>query len=128
MRYCPNLDCPHRQLTGSQAEFLDHVARCAECDTALTTEPLPSIPPEESADVEIDWVLLTRFATVPEADLAATRLESEGIPVWVADESMSQMNPSHIAAMGWVKVYVPTADLSLAQELLALPELERREK
>jgi putative signal transducing protein len=128
LRYCPNLDCPYRQLTGSQAEFLDHVERCAECGTALTTEPLPPIPPEESADVEIDWVLLAWFASVPEAQLATTWLESEGIPVWVADEYMGQMNPSHIAAMGWVKVYVPAVDLSVAQELLALPESERPEK
>ncbi len=85
MRYCPNLDCSHRQLTGSQAEFLDHVERCAECGVLLDTEPLPQTPHEESDNTaEIDWVLVARFSTVLEAHLAAARLESAGIPVWVA--------------------------------------------
>jgi hypothetical protein len=35
VRYCPNLDCPHRQRIGSPAEFLDHVMRCSDCATKL---------------------------------------------------------------------------------------------
>jgi hypothetical protein len=35
VRYCPNLDCPHRQRIGSPAEFLEHVVRCSDCATKL---------------------------------------------------------------------------------------------
>lgn len=50
MRYCPNLDSPHRQLTGSRADFLDHVEYCAKYGTLLDTELLPQPPHEESTD------------------------------------------------------------------------------
>lgn len=38
MKYCPNANCRHREASGSQAEYLDHVAVCADCGAALVAE------------------------------------------------------------------------------------------
>jgi hypothetical protein len=38
MKHCPNANCRHRALSGSQAEYLDHVATCADCGAALVAE------------------------------------------------------------------------------------------
>jgi len=55
MKYCPNANCRHRATSGSQAEFLDHVALCADCGAALVAAPgslvqLPPAPTPTQAD------------------------------------------------------------------------------
>jgi hypothetical protein len=35
VKYCPNLQCPHRLRVRSPAEFLDHVASCSDCQAPL---------------------------------------------------------------------------------------------
>ena len=39
MKYCPNTNCRHRATSGSQAEYLDHVAACADCGAPLVAGP-----------------------------------------------------------------------------------------
>jgi len=50
MKYCPNAICGHRLTSHSQAEYLDHVAKCADCGAALVAEPgaLVQLPPTTS--------------------------------------------------------------------------------
>lgn len=57
MKYCPNANCRHRLTSGSQAEYLDRVAVCADCGAELVAAPgtvvqVPSAPVthEDSAE------------------------------------------------------------------------------
>ena len=68
MKYCPNANCRHRAASGSQAEYLDHVAACADCGASLVAGPgsLVELPPttqeESSESAEPDEDLRDRQA------------------------------------------------------------------
>ena len=45
MMYCPNAQCPERQLVGPPSEYADGVHSCPICGAPLVTAP-PVFPPE----------------------------------------------------------------------------------
>ncbi|MDB4932673.1 MAG: hypothetical protein JWM10_5157, partial [Myxococcaceae bacterium] len=52
MRTCPNVECPHRTLTGQRAAFADDRERCSDCESVLLVgaaeeeaEPAPPAAP-----------------------------------------------------------------------------------
>lgn len=51
MKYCPNANCGHRMTSGTQAEYLEHVAACADCGAALVATPgaMVQLPPSTLA-------------------------------------------------------------------------------
>ena len=54
MKYCPNANCRHLATSGSQAEYLERVAVCADCGAALVAEPgaLVQLPPTQHDSTE----------------------------------------------------------------------------
>jgi hypothetical protein len=56
MKYCPNANCWHRATSGSQAEYLDHVAACADCGASLIAGPgsLVELPTRATQDDSVD--------------------------------------------------------------------------
>ena len=66
-------------------------------------------------------VIIGRYSTPYEANMAKSKLESAGIPAFVADEYTIGMNWLYSNALGGVKLQVPG---SLASEALALLDAE----
>src|SRR5580704_353168 len=66
-------------------------------------------------------VTIASFPSVIEAQLAKSRLESEGIDCFVADENIVTMNWLYSNAVGGVKLQVDRADFEVARQLLELP-------
>ena len=66
--------------------------------------------------------MLTTIATYSfpyEAQIARARLDSEGIPAFVADEQTINMQWLYSNAMGGVRLQVPSAYVERAKEILA---------
>jgi hypothetical protein len=63
--------------------------------------------------------VLQRFNRPSEAHLARSLLESEGIPVWLGDEHINEVNPLLGPAVGWVRLRVPAELVTEARQLLA---------
>lgn len=42
--YCPNPNCPERELAGTANEYAEHITGCPICGTQLVHDP-PSFPP-----------------------------------------------------------------------------------
>jgi hypothetical protein len=63
-------------------------------------------------------VTVAAFSLAIEADLARTKLESEGIECFVADEHTVTMNWLYSHAIGGVKLKVWQSDLQRAKEIL----------
>ena len=63
---------------------------------------------------------VARFSFPYEAQVARAKLESEGIPAFVADEHTINMQWLYSNAMGGVKVQVPNSCRDAALEVLAM--------
>ncbi|MDD2540625.1 MAG: DUF2007 domain-containing protein [Desulfuromonadaceae bacterium] len=68
-------------------------------------------------------VTIGRYSTPYEAHMVKSRLESEGIPAFIADEYTIGINWLYSNALGGVKVRVPAPLASEALQILA-PEIE----
>lgn len=64
-------------------------------------------------------VTIASFSTPLEANMARLKLESAGIPAFVADEYTIGMNWLYSNALGGVKLQVPESMISEAQEIMA---------
>jgi hypothetical protein len=65
-----------------------------------------------------DLVTIARFSSAIEAHLARTKLESEGIQAFVADEHMIAINPIYDLALGGVKLQIKNSDVERARKSL----------
>lgn len=74
MRYCPNIDCPHRQRVEWPAEFLDHVLRCSDCGARLVASEEDAIAGRQPA------------SAVPYRALAEVPREERAVPERRANE------------------------------------------
>ena len=71
-----------------------------------------------------DLVTLASYRDVIEANVVRSRLESEGIPCFLADEHLVQMNWLYSDAIGGVKLQVVESDVEEAMRILrGNPEL-----
>ena len=66
----------------------------------------------------MDLVTIQRFSTPHEAFLAKSRLESEGIPAFVQDANIVQMNWLYSNLVGGVRLQVAFGDATQAIEIL----------
>ena len=64
------------------------------------------------------------YANLPEAQVAQSRLDSEGIPTFLKNEFTLLMQPLWSQAMGGVELQVPQEFLAEAREILDLPPFE----
>ena len=69
-------------------------------------------------------VTIASFSFPHEAHIARAKLESEGIPAFVADEHTINMQWLYSNALGGVKVQVPDTFVKQANEVLALNDSE----
>jgi hypothetical protein len=71
--------------------------------------------------MEENLVTVMTFSTLWEAEMAASRLESEDVPAYLKDGETVNMNWLLSNAVGGVKVQVTNADLRKAKEILSAP-------
>jgi rubredoxin len=64
-------------------------------------------------------ITLAQFSKPEEAHLLRLRLEAGGVPAFVQDENLVQLNWLYSNAIGGVRVQVFEADLDAAKEILA---------
>ncbi len=69
----------------------------------------------EAADV----LEVARFSTIPEAALAASFLQQQGVRSWLPDRDMATMNPDLLIAIGGVRVVTTTAQIVEARAIIA---------
>jgi Putative prokaryotic signal transducing protein len=72
---------------------------------------------DESTSVSGDLVLIARYSTVLDAQLLQSRLEVEGVPAFVVDDNIVQMNAFLTMAVGGVRVFVPESFAARAREI-----------
>jgi ribosomal protein S27AE len=72
------------------------------------------------------FITVATFRYPVEAHLAKSKLESEGIEVYVADENIVAINWLYSNAVGGVKVQVREDEADRARALLQAPQPERR--
>jgi len=64
--------------------------------------------------------LLEKYANLPEAYLVKVMLESNGIPVVVQADALSQIFPGPAGGgMGFISLYVQEDDLDVARQLIS---------
>lgn len=64
------------------------------------------------------WVTLVSCGAVMEADFVRSRLESEGIRVFIPDENLMTAAAWGLNAYGYIRVQVSPTDYEKARELL----------
>jgi ribosomal protein L37AE/L43A len=71
-----------------------------------------------------ELVTIARYRDLPEAWIAKGKLESAGIPCFVADDNMARMNWFYGNAIGGIRLQVGSEYVSTARELLkeSVPE------
>lgn len=66
-----------------------------------------------------DWEVLTTVVGEPQAQLVASFLRAEGIPVQFRSHVPPSVYPFTVNGLAEVRILVPTADLDRAREALA---------
>ena len=66
-----------------------------------------------------DVLEVARFSTIPEAELAASFLQQQGVRAWLPDRDMATMNPDLLIAIGGVRVVTTTAQIVEARAIIA---------
>ena len=66
-----------------------------------------------------DLLEVARFSTIPEAELAASFLQQQGVRAWLPDRDMATMNPDLLIAIGGVRVVTTTAQIVEARAIIA---------
>ena len=107
-------------------EFVDNVRRCPDCDVALVVpEPESDRPRPDPAAFESsgDSIVVLRTGRLFEADMAASALETAGVPHFRQEQSSSGLSfampaaPSAGPGILWV-VRVPEAVAEQARSVL----------
>ncbi|MEO8588034.1 MAG: DUF2007 domain-containing protein [Flavobacteriales bacterium] len=71
-----------------------------------------------------DWSTVRYYQNALEANYARCLIEAEGIPVFLKDEHIISTNPMWATTLGGIKLQVPTARKSEAEELIRSRENE----
>ena len=93
-------------------------------DSSPTGQPdSPQGPSETPPILNYSSIPGTSFVTIRrmppfEAELACAKLQSEGIPAFIADANMALIHP---LLMGQVQLQVPETDVQAAEEVLSRP-------
>lgn len=74
---------------------------------------------------EDNWVHIHTAMGDPEASVIQSLLESEGIEVKVARESIGRLYSLSVDGLGEVKIYVLEKDAEVAKELIGFREEEK---
>jgi hypothetical protein len=93
------------------AEYPDDAVCCAIDQT-------PFVPPAADPLEQSHFVTLASCASVPAADLIASRLQAAGIETFIPDESLMQVMGGNLNAFAYVRVQVTRKDYPAARALL----------
>jgi RNA polymerase subunit RPABC4/transcription elongation factor Spt4 len=114
-------------------EFEDWVKECPDCHVELTYGPKPLVEKTETpvdnspaASFRGDYdelVTLATYSQLEKAYIATTKLQSEGIPAYVADEYVASLN---YIKPGQVRVVIRESDVERALQILGLSEEDRQ--
>ena len=69
-------------------------------------------------------ITIARFSKPEDAHLLRMRLEAGGVPAYVQDEHLVQMDWLYSNAIGGVRVQIAGEDLESAQQILAEPPID----
>lgn len=98
-------------------EYKDGYDKCVECNIGLVAE----LPVEELNTGPVEkLIIIAQFSKGFDAHLAKSKLESEGIEGFLADEHIVQMNWLYSNLVGGVKLQVRESDLVKAKEALGI--------
>ncbi len=92
-----------------------------ELDRRGLEPPAPEDVPKIEAPEKRNLVLLRSFRDLPEALLAKGKLESTGIPCFLADDNMVRLDWFISNLLGGVKLMVEAEDFAEASRLLSEP-------
>jgi hypothetical protein len=123
MRYC--LSC--------RSEYQDWVHNCIDCGAALV-DKLPQESNFSNSDctpnsnsrkyTKEKIITIATFNQPEEAQLSQAKLESEGIPSFVADSNFVSANRFYSIAAGGVKLQVRESDAEIALSILNLEQAQ----
>jgi hypothetical protein len=100
-------------------EFEDWVEICPDCNVDLVDE-LPSPTPKQPRYINEDLVTIAAFPYPGTAYIMSSKLEAAGIPSFVADARIVNINWMLYGAVGGVKLQVKESDAAEAIEILGL--------
>jgi len=122
-RYASMSDAELLELAAKSWELSDAAWEMLEdeLDRRGLEPPAPEEIPHREALERRNLVLLRRFRDLPEALLAKGRLESAGVPCFLADENMVRMDWFISNLLGGVKLMVDPEDFAEASRLLNEP-------
>ena len=111
------------RLAGKSWELSDTAWEALEdeLDRRGLEPPLPEEVPRIKSLEKRTLVLLRRFRDLPEALLAKGRLESSGVPCFLADDNMVRMDWFISNLLGGVKLLVDPEDFAEASRVLNEP-------
>ncbi len=66
----------------------------------------------------MELITVATFDNMPAAHIAKGRLETEGIPCWLADENLGQTDWLYNIAVGWIKLQVAADQVDQARAIL----------
>ncbi|HEX7860578.1 MAG TPA: DUF2007 domain-containing protein [Verrucomicrobiae bacterium] len=80
--------------------------------------PVYRIPPLAANAPKEGWVTLVKCGKVMEADFLRSRLEAEGIEVFIPDENLMATAAWALNEFGYIRVQVAPGDYERAREML----------
>jgi DNA-directed RNA polymerase subunit RPC12/RpoP len=66
----------------------------------------------------MELITLKTFDNPIDAHLLKTKLESEGVPVYIFDENINTLNPLYNIATGGIKLKISEADIDIAIQVI----------
>jgi len=121
--YCEKSSCRSALLKEKKPDIKLKTVVCPSCretvegDTRFCPECGYRLKPV-AEDEEDDLVTIACFGTALEAHLARTKLESQGIESYVADENMISLCPTYDVGLGGVKLKTKKSETGLALKIL----------
>ena len=123
--YCRKTECiealnREEALAQGKCPYCGKVVRAGAALCGPCGKPLRELTDEEKAE---DLITVATYNHSMEAHLARTKLESEGIEAYVADEHMVSINPAYNIPFGGVKLKIKNTDLNKAISVLGFDNL-----
>jgi preprotein translocase subunit SecY len=136
MPFCSNPDCPHKEKTGSFAEYQDGIARCPECDSPLTDIPIEIPGNVEKIDSDfINKILITIgllalfrvLCLIPLPGVDLSGLFSDGSKNFFGFFNFSRISICALGIMPYISAYIFVELFSLVIPSLKKWRSQKRE-
>ena len=107
----------YRYSSASLTEAAQSIAT-AELTSRGLELPDPIATASETARYEGDFETVARFLNPTDAHITCAYLEAAGVPAFVADANIVQMNSLFAIALGGVRVLVPASRVAEAKDVI----------